>query len=107
MNKIFTPLSVVAWLCLMLATQFAFAQSVGINANGAAPDPSAALDVSATNKGILIPRMTQNQRDDILAPTEGLLIYNTDSAEFQYYSSTAFGVPSWGSISKPPVKRVV
>jgi hypothetical protein len=32
------------------------AQNVGINATGAAPDASAMLDVSATDRGLLVPR---------------------------------------------------
>ena len=35
----------------------AFAQNVGINTTGAAADVSAILDILATNKGMLIPRV--------------------------------------------------
>ena len=38
------------------------AQSVGINANGSAPDGSAMLDVSSTARGFLAPRMTAAQK---------------------------------------------
>jgi len=36
-----------------------------MNTTGAAADTSAMLDISSTAKGILIPRMTQAQRDAI------------------------------------------
>lgn len=42
-----------------------YSQGVGINPNGAQPDPSAMLDVTSNSAGILIPRMTQSERDAI------------------------------------------
>jgi uncharacterized protein (TIGR02145 family) len=42
------------------------------------PDNSAALEVKATDKGLLPPRMTEAERDAISNPAEGLAIYNTD-----------------------------
>jgi hypothetical protein len=53
------------------------------------PDPSAILDVSGTTGGILIPRMTTDQRDQIPSPAIGLLIYNTDTQTFQYWNGIA------------------
>lgn len=44
-----------------------FAQ-VGINADGSPPDSSAMLDVQSTGMGLLIPRMTASQRDQITGP---------------------------------------
>lgn len=42
------------------------------------PDASAVLDMSATNKGVLFPRMTNAQRDAIATPATGLMIYNLE-----------------------------
>jgi len=47
---------------------------VAINTTGAGPDRSAMLDVSATNKGMLVSRMTEAQRTDIPTPAKGLLV---------------------------------
>lgn len=56
--------------------------NVGI---GGAANASAKLDISATNKGILIPRITMANRP--AAPVEGLMIYQTDNTPgFYYYS---------------------
>src|SRR5436189_4716923 len=52
---------------------------VGINSSGNPADPSAALDVSGASKGVLINRMTETERNAIINPAEGLLIYNTTS----------------------------
>lgn len=60
--------------------------NVGI---GGTPNASAQLDIAATNKGILIPRVTQANRP--AAPVAGLLIYQTDNTPgFYYYTGTAW-----------------
>ena len=61
----------------VLTFSFSNAQkSVGIGTDS--PDPSAALDISAEYMGVLIPRLSEEQRDDITDPAEGLLISCTD-----------------------------
>ena len=47
------------------------------------PDASAALDVESTDKGFLPPRMTTAQRDNLLNPPEGLVIYNLTNIELE------------------------
>ncbi len=67
------------------------AQSVGINADGSAPDNSAMLDVSSTSKGFLPPRMTDVQRDAISNPVAGLVIWCTNcgsNGELQVFNGT-------------------
>ncbi|RXR20923.1 tail fiber domain-containing protein [Flavobacterium amnicola] len=59
------------------------------------PDASAALDISSTNKGVLVPRMTQAQRNLIGTPATGLLIYQTDATPGFYYYNGA----SWQSFA--------
>lgn len=54
------------------------------------PDSKAILDVNSSSKGILVPRMTTTQRDAIISPTNGLLIYNTTTNQFNYYNGTAW-----------------
>jgi hypothetical protein len=62
---------------------------VGINPTGAAADPSAALDVASTNKGVLVPRMTAAEKVAIVSPANGLLIFQTDGVGgFWYYNAT-------------------
>ncbi|MBK6966755.1 MAG: hypothetical protein IPH20_23365 [Bacteroidales bacterium] len=52
---------------------------VAVNTDGTTPDPSAMLDVKSTTRGLLIPSMTTAQRNAIVAPAEGLIIYNTST----------------------------
>jgi len=54
------------------------------------PDESAVLDVvSPTNyyMGVLIPRMSEEDRDKISSPANGLLIYNTDEGCINVYDA--------------------
>lgn len=68
-----------------MLTQNTLAQGVAINTTGSGPDSSAMLDVSATNKGILIPRITMNQRNLIPSPANSLLIFQIDNDSGYYY----------------------
>lgn len=67
---------------LLIFNQCLFSQSVGILTS--TPDPSAALDIQTRTKGLLIPRMNSTNRDDIMNPADGLLIYNTETESFWY-----------------------
>jgi len=75
------------------------AQSVGINSTGATPNESAMLDVSSTNKGMLVPRMNLTQRSAISSPATGLIIYQTENNPGFYYNSGTPSSPSWFRIT--------
>ncbi|TDE26869.1 MULTISPECIES: ice-binding family protein [Flavobacterium] len=49
------------------------------------PDPSSLLELFSKSKGLLVPRMTNTERDLIVAPAVGLLIYNTSTSNFNYF----------------------
>lgn len=88
-------------ILLGLLLPIAVMGQVAINADGSSPDGSAMLDVTSTTQGILIPRMTQTQRDAISSPVEGLMIYQTDNTPgFYFYSGS-----SWGGVSGSSVNR--
>ena len=87
-------------LAIMIMAAVAVGQSVGINANGSAPDASAMLDVSSTSKGFLAPRMTAAQRVAISSPAAGLLVYQTDEETGYYHYNGSSWVNSsslWSS----------
>jgi len=92
-------------------TYNSLAQNVGINGTGANPDNSAMLDVSATNRGLLMPRVAltaTNVAAPVTAPATSLMVYNTATAGtapnnvtpgYYYWDGTrwvrfAFGNPS-------------
>src|SRR5262245_55348398 len=64
---------------VVLSPHGANAQGVSVSPNNATADPSAIFDVSAPDKGILIPRLSTAQRDAIANPAEALMIYNTST----------------------------
>ena len=55
-----------------------------------APAASAALEVSSTTGGLLLPRMTTAQRDAIGSPAAGLMIFNTTTSKFQGYDGSTW-----------------
>jgi len=64
---------------------------VSINTDGTDPDGSAMLDVKSSDKGMLIPRMTQAQMEAITSPATGLMIYQTDETTgFWYYDGSVW-----------------
>ncbi|MCD4794559.1 MAG: hypothetical protein K8R54_15085, partial [Bacteroidales bacterium] len=59
-------------------------------------DESAVLDIQSTNKGMLIPRMTTEQRNSISNAKNGLLVF--DITEGSFY---LFGQDKWTDLSTP------
>ncbi len=51
---------------------------------------SAVLDVFSQTKGLLIPRMTTTQMNNIDDPIESLMIYNTDEECYYHYNGSAW-----------------
>jgi hypothetical protein len=62
--------------------------SVGIN--NSTPDASSILDVKSTTKGFLPPRMTTVQRNAIVSPAQGLVIFNISSKCFEVWSGASW-----------------
>jgi len=84
-NKIMKKTIILAILLLIPVLNYA---QVAINTDGSAPDASAILDVQSTTQGMLVPRMTASERDGILSPVNGLLVYVTDDNQFYYYDAS-------------------
>ncbi len=90
---------------------FGFAQGIGINIE--TPHESALVEVYATDKGVLIPRLTTAERNIIPSPATGLIIYNTNTNKFNFWDGanweeindifvstvTGTGTPSEGGVS--------
>src|SRR5262245_5451072 len=84
-------------LAVLLAHLYVHAQNVGIGTT--TPDASAALDIKSTTRGLLVPGMTEAQRNAIVSPATGLLIFQTDGSSGFYYNMGTPGAPNWTSIS--------
>ena len=85
----------VIFSCILVIS--AYAQNIAINTSGGTADPTAILDVAATNKGMLIPRVTLTGTSDVatISGTEAtsLLVYNTATVSdvspgFYYWDGT-------------------
>ena len=88
------------------------AQGTGINSSGASPDNSAMLDVSATDKGLLIPRISLIDTTDattIASPAHSLIVYNTSVsgglAEGYYFNSGTPSAPRWKQLLPNPANQ--
>ncbi len=91
-----------ALLAVLLFSTGLFAQNVGINSDGSAPNGSAMLDVSSNSKGLLIPNIALTGTTDattIATPALSLLVYNTATAgglsPGYYYNSGTTGSVVW------------
>ena len=87
-------LFVLVGLIMIIPGLSSFSQ-VSINTDGSQPDNSAMLDVKSTNKGLLIPRMTQSQIEAIADPADGLQVYNLSTGKVYLYVAT---IRKWNEI---------
>jgi hypothetical protein len=87
-------------IVVIFTTTVTNAQS-NLGVGTATPDASAKLDVTSTNQGILVPRMTTAARNAIAAPAKGLMVYDSTLKVFYYHDGTAWaavgGTPSAGA----------
>lgn len=90
MKKIISSLAL--GLCFFVGSAVA---QVGIGTF--APDPSAMLDVSATDKGFLMPRLTETERNALISPAHSLLIYNSTISKIQINNGSPVS-PIWQNL---------
>ncbi len=88
---------IIAIISLQITAYNLLAQNIGINATGAAPDAGAMLDISATNKGLLIPRVNITNLATIApiigSTTVSMLVYNTNATTgtgYHYWDGTVW-----------------
>lgn len=81
-------------LTIALAVSFGTAlaqKSDNVGIGTTKPDPSALLDLNSTSKGLLLPRMSEAQRNAIKNPAAGLVIFQTDQGVGTYtYDGTTW-----------------
>jgi len=75
MRTIFSLILILSFIYSTAYTQ------VSVNTDGSLPDSSAIFDIQSTTKGLLIPRMTLNQRTNIIDPAEGLIVFCKNCGE--------------------------
>ncbi|MGV3509759.1 MAG: tail fiber domain-containing protein [Sphingobacteriaceae bacterium] len=94
-------------VCLLAVTNLNYAQNLSIKDNSDGPNASAGLDVSFTNKGVLVPRVAltaTNVEAPVTSPVNSLLVYNIATAGagvtavspgFYYWSA------GWNKLTSP------
>ena len=77
-----TRFTLIVFLFAFLTSNFG---QVGIDTPN--PPTSAMVDVDATNKGFLLPRMTSVQRSAIASPATGLQVYDLNTNSIWYFNA--------------------
>ncbi len=78
-------------MALLLVPQAMLAQAT---VGGTTPDPSAVLDMQSTDKGFLWPRLGTTERNAIVNPARGLVIFNTGTLCLEINQGTP-SAPQW------------
>ncbi|MBL7743975.1 MAG: hypothetical protein JNN00_10920, partial [Chitinophagaceae bacterium] len=73
-----------------------FSQNVGIGT--VTPNISAQVDITSTNKGLLVPRMTTSNIGLISSPAKGLMVYDSVTNQLMVNMGTSLS-PSWQTIT--------
>ena len=85
MKKILLAIVILFVLVTGSTAQNIFPSSGAAGIGTTLPNGSSLLEVNSTTKGVLFPRMTLSQRNAIVSPATGLLIYQTDNTPGYYY----------------------
>jgi hypothetical protein len=72
------------FLVCFFAMYSEFYSQVSINQDGSTPDASAILDLNSTDKGVLVPRISDTS--SVTNPADGLMIFYTETNSFWYYN---------------------
>ena len=95
--------TILACVFLICGLQMTTAQT-GINTDS--PDASAALhiDSPASNAGVLLPRLSTTERNNIANPANGLMIFNVTNNIFEYNTGTP-ATPNWAGLGSASVEN--
>jgi uncharacterized protein (TIGR02145 family) len=86
---------------LLFISKKSFAQ-LGISATNTPPNSKAMLDVSSTDNGLLIPRMTSVQRTGIASPPQVLSVFDTQTKSFWYFDGLIWKEMNSNAVSSLP-----
>lgn len=78
MNKVIT-------ITMLVMAALASKAQMAITNDGTAPHSSAMLHIKSTTRGLLVPRLTSNQRNAIANPANGLMVYDTDLGALHFF----------------------
>lgn len=89
MKNLYLKRQIYIWMFLfqIIFVSTALAQ-MGIGTT--TPDNSSMLDIRSKSKGFLAPRMTTAQRNAIISPANGLVVYDTDLSSLYFFNGTVW-----------------
>jgi hypothetical protein len=76
---------------------------IGVNADNSAPHSSAMLDVKSTTKAFYPPRMTTVQKNAIIGPQVGAVVFDITLNQLSYYNGSTWTASSGSSFVLPYV----
>ena len=77
--------------CLLFILTTSIKAQVGVGTT--TPETSAMLEVKSTSKGFLLPRVTATEKNSIVSPATGLIVYQTDGTKgFYYYDGSSWNL---------------
>lgn len=88
-----TLFSIKIFIACLFVFHQSYSQTVVVtdDANYTSGNSSSVLDIKSTSKGLLIPRLTNAERNAIASPANGLMVYQTDGTSgFYYFNGTAW-----------------
>jgi len=86
MKKYYTHTLIIFVLTMLFGLKtYSQGLSISLQSN-TEPDASALLDIIATNKGLLLPRLSESERNAIPSPAAGLIIFNISSNKVNLYN---------------------
>lgn len=97
-------LSTIFITTIILLLPSVFSAQVGIGTT--TPDSSAVLDLVSIDRGFLLPRLTTTQRQTILNPAKGLMIYNLTTNRVQVNTGTPAS-PIWLESESSPDSSII
>jgi len=101
--KLIKNITKTALLFVLIITlnTYSLVGQVAISTNQTEADASAILEIESTTKGVLIPRITDIQRNTLsTTAATGLLVYSTDQNKFFYFNGT-----TWLQLKGTPVNN--
>ena len=94
--KLISASMVILYFTSLTYAQNTFPSSGSVGIGTTTPNAAAILDVTSTTQGVLIPRMTSTQKNAIVSPPTGLLIFQTNSTSGLYF----YNGSAWTAVAK-------
>jgi hypothetical protein len=85
----------IFFICILATVKLHAQTGIGTTT----PNASAKLEVAATDKGFLLPRMTAAQRAAIVSPANGLLVFQTDGVAGFYVNTGTSAAAVWTRVN--------